>query len=432
MFDRLLKFSFCGIAFLTLSSINSNRLVANELIGSSTFTDTQSNTSLDSLSFLQDRISAQFITRYLQDSNIFLRQNNTETNVINESVLLGLKGGGLPTDPGISYRALYGGNYFYSLSDEFEYDSPADHNFFSGIELRGAFTKLRLNANLEEQGGYARSEGFSDAISSAIGESRNVGYKKKRLDFGISREISTSILELGLSIDKYDYNFIDIFSGNTVPYDRQRLAADFSWFFEPTFLAKTRLGFGLTAGQEEVEQNSLGAQNFLTPSIRAKWNFSPKTAFAGWFGFDERGRDSDDFSETTPVYGLKGFWTAPTDTQFTVDIIKQVYPSIFERDDNVATKKFSVGAKQAFNRGFDLDFRFFYEFSDYQPTKSGNLRSRTEDLKSFRLTLGKSMQIDYFKESQLSIYYNRLVNDSTKNVYDYERDQVGLQFRFSL
>ncbi|MFL2450631.1 MAG: hypothetical protein ACJ0IB_01035, partial [Verrucomicrobiales bacterium] len=180
---------------------------------SSTFTDTQSNTSLDSLSFLQDRISAQFITRYLQDSNIFLRQNNTETNVINESVLLGLKGGGLPTDPGISYRALYGGNYFYSLSDEFEYDSPADHNFLSGIELRGAFTKLRLNANLEQQGGYARSEGFSDAISSAIGESRNVGYKKKRLDFGISREISTSILELGLSIDKYDYNFIDIFFG---------------------------------------------------------------------------------------------------------------------------------------------------------------------------------------------------------------------------
>ncbi|MFL2450633.1 MAG: hypothetical protein ACJ0IB_01045 [Verrucomicrobiales bacterium] len=171
---------------------------------------------------------------------------------------------------------------------------------------------------------------------------------------------------------------------------------------------------------------------FLTPSIRAKWNFSPKTAFAGWVGFDERGRDSEDFTETTPVYGLKGFWTAPTDTQFTVDIIKQVYPSIFELDDNVATKKFSVGAKQAFNRGFDLDFRFFYEFSDYQPTKSGNLRSRTEDLKSFRLTLGKSMQIDYFKESQLSIYYNRLVNDSTKNVYDYERDQVGLQFRFSL
>ena len=208
MFDRLLKFSFCGVAFLILPSIYSNKLVANELIDSSTFTDTQSNASLDSLSFLQDRISAQFITRYLQDSNIFLRQNNAEVNVINESVLLGLKGGGLPADPGISYQALYGGNYFYSLSDEFEYDSPADHNFLSGIELRGAFTKLRLNANLEEQGGYARSETFSDTISSAIGESRNVGYKKKRLDFGISREISTSILELGLSIDKYDYNFI--------------------------------------------------------------------------------------------------------------------------------------------------------------------------------------------------------------------------------
>ena len=115
---------------------------ANELISSSTFTDTNQKSSLDSLSFLQDRVSAQFITRYLQDSNIFLRENETEADIINASVQLGIKGGGLPTDPGLSYRALYGGNYFSSLTDEFEYASPADHNFLSGVELRGAFTKL--------------------------------------------------------------------------------------------------------------------------------------------------------------------------------------------------------------------------------------------------------------------------------------------------
>ena len=76
-----------------------------------------------------------------------------------------MKGGGLPSDPGISYRALYGGNYFYSLSDEFDYDSSADHNFLSGIELRGAFSKVSLNVNLEEYGGYARTESFAEGIS---------------------------------------------------------------------------------------------------------------------------------------------------------------------------------------------------------------------------------------------------------------------------
>mgnify|MGYP001290929612 CR=1 FL=1 len=432
MFDRLLKFSFFGIALLILSSMSNNKLVANELINSSTFTDTQRNTSLDSISLLKERIYTKFSTRYLQDSNIFLRENKTEADIINGSVLLGIKGGGVPSDPGVSYRALYAGNYFSSLSEEIKYVSSADHNFLSGIELRGAFTKLNLNVNLEEQGAFGRSESFASGSSSTIGESRSMGSKKKRLDLGISREISTSLLELGLSIDDYDYNLIDIFSGNTVPYDRQRLAADISWFFEPTFLAKTRLGFGLTTGQEEVEQNSRGAQNFLTPSIRAKWNFSPKTAFAGWVGFDERWRDSDDFSETTPVYGLKGFWTAPTDTKLTMDMVKQVYPSIFEIDDNVATTRFSIGANQSFSRGFDLNFKFFYEFSDYKPTSSGQLRSRTEDLKGFSLTLGKSMQIDYFKESQASIFYNRLTNESTKDFYDYDRDQLGLQFSFSL
>ena len=167
---------------------------------------------MDSLSFLQERISAQFLTRYLQDSNIFLRENETEADIINASVQLGIKGGGLPTDPGLSYRALYGGNYFSSLTDEFEYDSPADHNFLSGVELRGAFTKIRLNANLEEYGGYARSEPFDGGVSSSIGESRNLGYKRKRLEIGVSRELSTSVLDLGLSIDDYDYQLIEIFS----------------------------------------------------------------------------------------------------------------------------------------------------------------------------------------------------------------------------
>ena len=421
-----------NIFLLIVLSLSTVKISADELIDTSTFTDSNSSASLDSLSFLQERISAQFITKYLQDSNIFLRKNETEANILNGSVLLGIKGGGLPSDPGISYKALYGGNYFSSLTDEFEYDSPADHNFFSGVELRGGFTRIGLNASIQEYGGYARSEPFGDGISSSIGEARNLGYKRKALALNVSRELSSSILEIGFSLDDYEYNFIEIFSGSTVVYDRDRFATDIAWWVEPTFLGKTRLGLGVTAGQEEVPQNFLGAQNFLTPSLRAKWNFSPKTAVAGWFGFDERWRDSDEFSETTPVYGLKGFWTAPTETELSVDITKQVYPSIFEIDDNVATKKFSVGARQNFNRGLSLDFRFFYEFSGYQPTKVGNLRSRTEDLKSFRLSLGKEMNIDYFKDSQLSLFYNYLTNDSTKEFYDYERDQFGLQFKFSL
>ena len=102
--------------------------------------------------------------------------------------------------------------------------------------MRGAFTKIRLNANLEEYGGYARSEPFDGGVSSSIGESRNLGYKRKRLEIGVSRELSTSVLDLGLSIDDYDYQFIEIFSGSSVDYDRERVAADLSWFFEPTFL----------------------------------------------------------------------------------------------------------------------------------------------------------------------------------------------------
>ena len=97
------------------------------------------------------------------------------------------------------------------MTDEFEYDSPADHNFFSGFELRGGFTKIGLNASIQEYGGYARSEPFGDGISSSIGEARNLGYKRKALALNVSRELSSSILEIGFSLDDYEYNFIEIF-----------------------------------------------------------------------------------------------------------------------------------------------------------------------------------------------------------------------------
>ena len=431
MFRPISIFLLLSIGFLWTGHA---KLDANELIDSSTFTGGARKSSLNSLSLLQEKITAQFITRYLQDSNLFLRdsENETKADILNGSVRFGIKGGGEMTGPGLSYLALYQGDYLSTLTDGFEYYSPEDHKLLTGIELRGAFTKIRLNANLEENGGYARSESFDGGFSSPVAESRSLGSKKKNIALGVSRELSSSVLELGFSIDNWDYQFIDIFSGSSVDYDQDRLATDLSWFVEPTFLSQTRLGLGLTAGKDDVAQNLLGAQSFLAPTLRAKWNFSPKTAFAGWIGFDERWRDSDDFTETTSVYGLKGFWTAPTDTELSVDITKQVYPSIFERDDNVATKKLSIGANQAFNRGLNVGLRFFYEFSDYQSTNSGSLRGRTEDLKSFRVVLGKSMQINYFKQSQVSIFYNHFTNDSTKEYYDFERDQFGLEFKFSL
>ena len=192
--------------FLSWIVANEGKLSADDLINSSTFKDSQgssSNSAFNSLSFLRDRVSAQFTTRYLQDSNVFLRNNETEASILNGSVLLGVKGGGLPDEPGLSYKLLYGGNYFSSMTDDFEYESPADHSFLSGFELRGGFTTLKLDVNIEEQGGYSRSEPFSDGISSTFGEARNLGYQRKRLALGISRELTSSELNLGLSMDQY-------------------------------------------------------------------------------------------------------------------------------------------------------------------------------------------------------------------------------------
>ena len=419
--------------FLSWIVANEGKLSADDLINSSTFKDSQgssSNSAFDSLSFLKERVSAQFTTRYIHDSNVFLRNYDTEASILNGSVLLGVKGGGLADEPGLSYKLLYGGNYFSSMSDDFEYESPADHSFLSGFELRGAFTTLRLDANIEEQGGYSRSEPFAEAISSTFGEARNLGYQRKSLALGVSRELASSQVELELSLSRTDYNVGTLISRS---YESEKLAADLAWFYDPAFLSKTRIGIGLNAGQEKIIQSMLGSQNFMIPSFRVRWTYSPKTAFAGWIGFDERSRGSDDFSETTPVYGLKGLWTAPTDTKVTINITKQVYSSIYEIDNNVATKKFSVGASQAFDGGIELGLRYFYEFSGYKPTlNSGGLRSRTEDLQNLRLSLGKSLNLGSFDDAQVSIFYNQLVNESTKDNYDFERNQYGIQLKLSL
>ena len=430
----LTKRLYLIFSFLLLWVVaNHSELAADDLIDSSTFTGSQKSSSgsaFDSLSFLQERVTAQFTTRYIQDSNVFLRDYDTEASVLNGSVLLGVKGGGLPDEPGLSYKLLYGGNYFSSLTDDFEYESPADHSFFSGFELRGAFTTLKLDANIEELGGYSRSEPFADGVSSIFGEARSLGYESKSVALGISRELTSSELALRLSMKRTEYNVSDLI---TQPYENMNFAADLSWFYDPVFLAKTRLGIGLNFGQEEISQSVSGSQNFVAPSVRFRWNYSPKTAFSGRIGFDERWRDTDDFSETTPVYGLQGKWTAPTDTQFSIDITKQVYSSIYEMDNNVATKKFSVGARQPFEGGIEIGLRYFYEFSGYQPTlNAGALRSRTEDLQSLRFSLGKSLNLGSFDDAQVSIFYNQLVNESTKDNYDFERNQYGLQLKISL
>ena len=422
------------ISFLLLwIAANHGKLAADDLIESATFVDSQVSSSglaFESLSFLQERVSAQVSTSYLHDSNIFLRNKDTEASILHGSVLLGIKGGGLPDESGLSYKLLYGGNYFSSMTDDFEYESPADHSFLSGFELRGAFTKLSLNANIEEQGGYSRSEPFTDGISSTFGEARNLGFQRKRLAFGISRELASSELALKLSLDRTNYNVSNLIAQS---YENVKFATDLSWFYDPVFLAKTRLGIGLKVGQEEITQSVLGSQTFMIPSLRGQWNYSSKTAFTGSIGFDERWRDADDFSETTPVYGLEGLWTAPTDTQFTINITKQVYSSIYEIHNNVATKKFSVGASQAFDGGIMLGLRYFYEFSGYKPTlNAGALRSRVEDLQSLRLSLGKSLNLGSFDDAQVSIFYNQLVNESTNDIYDFERNQYGIQLKFSL
>ena len=80
-----------------------------------------------------------------------------------------------------------------------------------------------------------------------------------------------------------------------------------------------------------------------------------------------------------------------------------------------------------------LGLRYFYEFSGYKPTlNAGALRSRIEDLQSLRLSLDKSVNLGSFDDAQVSIFYNQLVNESTNDVYDFERNQYGIQLKFSL
>ena len=146
MFRPISIFSIFSIGFLWIGHAKLN---ANELIDSSTFTGGSRNSSLNSLSLLQERITAQFISRYLQDSNLFLTDSERERNadILSGSVRFGIKRGGEVTGPGLSYHALYGGRYVSTLTDGLEYISPEDHKLLTGIELRGAFTKIRLNAN---------------------------------------------------------------------------------------------------------------------------------------------------------------------------------------------------------------------------------------------------------------------------------------------
>ena len=137
--------------------------------------------------------------------NIFLRKMKLQA--LHDFGYLVVKEG--VTDGSGLLSALYGGNYFSSLTDEFEYDSPADHNFLSGVELRGAYTKL---------GSMPASKNMVDMLDlnllmrvfHHLSENQETWVIKKRLELGF-QELSTSVLDFGLSIDDYDYKFMKFF-----------------------------------------------------------------------------------------------------------------------------------------------------------------------------------------------------------------------------
>jgi hypothetical protein len=346
-------------------------------------------------------------------------------SVVTGDLTLGYRGGSLQ-GPGFYYSLVYGldvSNYESDVSTTTSFD----HALSGDVGVRGGFTEIRFSGSMASNSGQ---NGFR--ASQVRREARQAESLNYQAGIDASRKLATGSLELGAAFQLEDFE--DSGLGSSTISDRNRWSVDAAWFYDPPFLAYTTLGLGLTYGTEEV---SLGnTQQFLTPSIRARWAASPLTSIGAWLGAETRwiDGDSDADASTTPVFGLDASWQATYATSLSLGLTRGVQQSISLLNENVTTTTTSIGLNQRFQHGRSLSLSYRYEFADYGDTNSeaGAVNSNQRDnYHQFSASLNQQLELTGFLNAQLSIFYNYNINASDTPELEFEQSLTGVRMGFS-
>ncbi len=386
----------------------------------------KNETSHDFSPIIRDKFSAEFSSAFIHDSNVFFTPDPLDDSFINSSLVIGYQGGRRNNDPGLFFKLSYKPELYKTLTDNIEYGSDINQKLDGQIEFRGAFTEVGFDFIVEEIAGIGRSSYLDNDLRN-ISEFRSIGYEHQRFNPTLTRRLDTGLVDVGLIYDSYRFN--------NLLYDRDKLLLLFNWYFQFPFLSKTLLGFGVNAGEEEILLSQYGSQQFWSPTLRTSWQYSEKTEFLAWVGFDQRTQEESDYEQTFSTFGIKGIWQATESTKVKLDILKDVTASISSIDSNINTSRYSVSIEQGLGESWSIASAYTYEKANYdslmQLNAGGNFVGRRENVHNCEISLNRKFNFLNFRDSKLTVSYNYLTNSSKNAKYDFSKNQFGLRVGFS-
>lgn len=404
---------FCQTALLILAKAEEDLIAKSEI---------DNNFS----PFIKDKFIAEFSSAFIHDSNVFFTRDALNDSILNSSLAIGYKGGRSDNDPGLFFKLMYNPEFYKSLNEDVDYESDINQKLHGEIEYKGAFTKVGFDFSVEEIAGIGRNSYVGDGLRN-ISEYRNIGYEHQQFNPTLTRRLDSGLVDLGLIYNSYRFN--------EVLYDRDKLNLLFNWYFQLPFLSKTLLGFGVNAGEEEVLLSQYGQQQFWSPTIRASWQYSEKTKFLAWVGFDERAQEKSNYEQRFSTFGIKGTWQATESTKVELDILKDVVASVSNIDSNIATGRYSISIEQGLGESWSISSAYTYEKANYenitQSTPVNFFIGRREKVHNYEISLNRKFNFFNFRDSKISILYNHLTNSSKNAKYDFSKNQYGLRIGFS-
>ena len=313
---------------------------------------------------------------------------------------------------GLSYL---GQAFFYEDAQSRAGRDPLEHRLQGVAGLTGGRTRLRLDTSLHINNGNGIS------LERADRETRYASGIDYTVDVTVVRDLPHGTLEFGVGTDIHD------FDGGNGLNDGESYYGDLAWFYQPGFAPKSAFGLGVRAGQEDVDAN--GSQDFVTPSLRWRYQVSGKTSLETSTGYEFRSIEGSD-DQGAFVYKVGAEWAATAKTSLGIASYRDVQPSYAASGQNYTAHGVGLTLQQQLPARFSLASTIGYEVADYSSTVRGVVANREDDYFKADVTLGREISLWGRLDGSIDLFYNFSQDSSNLDLVEFDRHVVGIRLGF--
>jgi hypothetical protein len=353
-------------------------------------------------------------------SSVIYDSNTTQTaNGPSASLLAFNFGGNIKSGDQVGRGGFYGFDYqgqayiYDDAASEFGRD-PFEHQFGGYVGVNGGLTTIRLDLD------YRRNNGNSLQFDQIQRETRRAASDDYTFNLRVTRKVSRVNVEAGTGYTLRDFDAGSGFNDGESTY------GDIAGFVTPSFAPKTSLGTGFRFGSDNFEGSP--EQDYITPSLRWRYQYSAKTSLYSSLGYEFRSADGPTGGESENLVYDGGIdWVATAKTAFNLAYYSRVLPSYIINGEDTEQTGLTLQMTNRLPALFQLTSRVGYENADYFVSQTGGASTREDNFLRLSLDLSRPLMITEKLLGQWGIFYNYNQNDSNIALSSFDQSVVGIR-----